>query len=157
MSEDYCDKLSIAYSIMPGSTLGGNSDVVVEPYNSILTLNALIESSHAAFPIENRALYNICQNGLKIKNPSFEDINYLIAQGMSNSTATLRFPGYENNCDYRKLTTNLVPFSRLHFISQGQAPALTAANSKFEKLNVKDICNMLFDSRCMFSTSDPLR
>lgn len=79
LNEEYSDKLNINYSIFPGSTNGGNSDVVVEPYNSIMTLNSLIESSHACFTLENRALLNICQNNLKINNPSFEDINYLIA------------------------------------------------------------------------------
>lgn len=117
LNEEYCDRLNINYSVFPGSTFGGTSDVVVEPYNSILSLNSLIESSHATFTFENSALHKICQNNLKIANPTFEDINYLIAQGMSNSTATLRFPGYQNNSDYRKLTTNLVPFSRLHFIA----------------------------------------
>jgi len=51
LSEDYSDKLNINYSVFPGSTFGGNSDVVVEPYNSILTLNSLIESSSAVFTI----------------------------------------------------------------------------------------------------------
>jgi tubulin beta len=60
LNEQYCDKLNINYSIFPGSTFGGNSDVVVEPYNSILTLNSLIESSHAVFTIENSALNRIC-------------------------------------------------------------------------------------------------
>lgn len=132
LNEEYADKLNVNYSIFPGSTHGGVSDVTVEPYNSILTINQLIESSHACFAIENRALHNICQNNLKIGDASFEDINFLIAQGMSNSTATLRFPGYQNNCDYRKLTTNLVPFPRLHFISQGQAPLVSKKNMAFE-------------------------
>jgi len=116
LSEDYCDKLCVNFSVFPGSTFGGTSDVVVEPYNSILTLNALIESSQAVFSIENSTLNRICQQNLKLKKTSFGDINHLIAQGMSNATATLRFPGYQNNCDFRKLATNLVPFPRLHFL-----------------------------------------
>lgn len=119
LSEEYSDKLTINFSVFPGSLNGGTSDVVVEPYNSILTLNSLIESSKAVFSIENSALHRICQKNLKIANASFVDINYLIAQGMSNTTSSLRFPGYNNNCDYRKLTTNLVPFPRTHFLMQG--------------------------------------
>jgi tubulin beta len=79
LNEEYSDKLNINYSIFPGSTFGGTSDVVVEPYNSIMTLNSLIESSHACFTLENKAIFNICQNNLKIKNASFDDVNYLIA------------------------------------------------------------------------------
>jgi len=50
----------VNFSIFPGSTFGGNSDIVVEPYNSILALNSLIESSNAVFTIENSALNKIC-------------------------------------------------------------------------------------------------
>jgi hypothetical protein len=60
LSEEYSDKLAINYSIFPGSLNGGPSDVVVEPYNAILTLNSLIESSKACFTIENSALHRIC-------------------------------------------------------------------------------------------------
>jgi len=94
LSEEYSDKLCINFSIFPGSTNGGNSDVVVEPYNSILSLNALIESSSSVFSIENTTLNRICQQNLKLANTSFADVNHLIGQGMSNATATLRFPGY---------------------------------------------------------------
>jgi len=76
---------------------------------------------------------------------------------MSNSTATLRFPGYQNNCDYRKLTTNLVPFPRLHFLMQGQAPLLSKSNHVFEKLTVGEVTNMLFDTRCLLNNGDPFR
>jgi len=116
LNEEYADKLSFNFSILPGSTNGGNSDVVVEPYNSVLALNALIEHSHATFSVENSALNRICQKQLKMKHTSFGDINHIIAQVMSNTTASLRFPGFQNNCDIRKLSTNLIPFPRLHFL-----------------------------------------
>jgi len=117
LNEEYSDKLSFNFSILPGSSDGGISDVVTEPYNAVLSLNTLIENSQASFTIENRALYRICEKNLKINNPSFSDVNHLISQVMSNATASLRFPGFENNCDIRKLSTNLVPFPRLHFLS----------------------------------------
>lgn len=60
LSEDYSDSLKFNFSILPGSTNGGVSDSVTEPYNAVLTLNQLIENSQAVFPIENRALHRIC-------------------------------------------------------------------------------------------------
>ena len=60
LSEDYSDSLRFNFSILPGSTNGGVSDVVTEPYNSVLALNPLIEYSQAVFPIENKALHRIC-------------------------------------------------------------------------------------------------
>jgi tubulin beta len=116
LSEEYSEKLSFTFSVLPGSTNGIVSDVVTEPYNSVFTLNNLIENSHASFTLENGAINRICSKNLKIQHPSFADINHIIAQVMSNSTASLRFPGIQNNADIRKLTTNLVPFPRLHFL-----------------------------------------
>jgi len=139
LSEDYADKLSFTFSILPGSTNGGNSDTVVEPYNAVLALNSLIEHSHATFTVENSALNRICQKQLKMKQASFNDTNHIIAQVMSNTTASLRFPGYQNNCDIRKLSTNLIPFPRLHFLMQGQAPLLRPDESQFEQLGVQQV------------------
>ena len=93
------------------------SDVVVEPYNTLMSMNGLLNASHMSIVLENASLNRICTNLLKIKQPSFADANYIISQGMSASTATMRFPGAANNSDIRKLCTNLIPFPRLHFIS----------------------------------------
>jgi tubulin beta len=70
---------------------------------------------------------------------------------MSNSTASLRFPGIQNNADIRKLSTNLVPFPRLHFLMQGQAPLMSRKNTIFEKLDVQGVANQMFDTRSMLS------
>ena len=145
------------FSVFPGSTNGGTSDVVTEPYNAILTLNNLIEYSQASFTVENSALNRICQKNLKIAHPSFNDINHIIAQVMSNTTASLRFPGYQNNSDIRKLSTNLIPFPRLHFLLQSQAPLLTMGNSQFERLGVKEVAAQMFDSRSMLTDAGDIQ
>lgn len=102
------------------------------------------------FPIENGALHRICNKNLKIAQPSFADINHIVAQVMSNTTATLRFPG-TNNSDIRKLSTNLVPFPRVHFMMQAQAPLVARGNAKFERLGVQDIAAQMFDPRSLLS------
>jgi tubulin beta len=118
LTEEFPDKIAFNFSVYPGSSSdNGNSDVIVEPYNTIFSLNTLIESSHASFTIENNSLYRICDQNLKIKNPSFADVNQIVALAMSNATASLRFPGISNNSDIRKLCNNLVPFPRLHFLT----------------------------------------
>lgn len=45
LNEDYSDKMNFNFSILPGSTNGGVSDVVVEPYNAVFSINSLIENS----------------------------------------------------------------------------------------------------------------
>ena len=94
LSEEYSDRMRFNFSVFPGSTNGGPSDCVTEPYNAILSLNNLIEYSQASFTVENSALNRICEKNLKIAKPSFNDVNHIIAQVMSNTTASLRFPGY---------------------------------------------------------------
>lgn len=80
LSQEYSDKLIFNFSIYPGSsTQDSTSDLVVEPYNSVLGMQNLINSVHADFVIENPALYKICQNLLKVDSPTFADINYIVA------------------------------------------------------------------------------
>lgn len=80
LSEEYSSKLLFNFSVLPGSSSGiGPSDVVVEPYNTLLSLNQIVQSSHMALPIENSSLYRICSQNLKMKEVSFADINYLIS------------------------------------------------------------------------------
>ena len=156
LGQEYSDKLIFNFSIFPGSSAeNATSDVVVEPYNSVFTLASLVDNSHADFMIENPALYRICQRGLKVAQPTFADINYIVAQAMSNTTASLRFAGYQNNSDIRKLCTNLVPFPRLHFMMQGQAPLLARGESKYYSLGVPQITEMMFDPASIMTNCDP--
>ena len=153
LSEEYSDKLCINFSVFPGSTNGGTSDVVTEPYNAILSLNALIESSSGVFGVDNSALNRICMNNLKLTKPTFADTNNILAKSMSGATATLRFPGFQNSSELSNVTINLVPFPRLHFLMQSQAPLLGQGQAKFEKLGVTEIAQQMFDSRCLLSDS----
>jgi len=66
LREEYPDQIGFNFSVLPGSTNGGNSDTVVEPYNAVLSLNTLMENSNAVFPIENSALFRIATKQLKL-------------------------------------------------------------------------------------------
>lgn len=66
------------------------SDVVVQPYNSLLTLKRLTESADCVMVLDNTALNRIATDRLHIQNPSFTQINTLVSTIMSASTATLR-------------------------------------------------------------------
>lgn len=137
LSEEYSDKVMFNFSIFPGSASQSTSDCVVEPYNSVLTMNTLIECSDATFTIDNSALYRICNNNLKIPQPTFGDINHIVSQAITNTTASLRFPGISNNTDIRKLCTNLIPFPRLHFLVTGHAPLASRSQMIYDKLEVQ--------------------
>ena len=76
---------------------------------------------------------------------------------MSNTTCTLRFNGGDNNSDIRKLATNLVPFPRIHFLMQAQAPLVGLANAQWEKLGVPELAAQMFEPRSLPSDSGDLR
>ena len=72
-------------------------DVVVQPYNSLLTLKRLVLNSDSVVVLDNTALNRISTEKLKIDNPTFSHTNTLVSMVMAASTTTLRYPGYMNN------------------------------------------------------------
>lgn len=58
--------------------------------------------------VDNEAIYDICKNRLNVAQPSFTNLNRLIAQVVSSITASLRFDG-SLNVDLNEFQTNLVP------------------------------------------------
>lgn len=150
LREEYADRMIASYSVFPSQ----DSDTVVEPYNSVLALSQLLESTNETFCIDNHALYSIFQRNLKVQQPSYDDINKLVAQVMSGVTTSLRYPG-ELNSDLRKLAVNLVPFSRLHFFTVGYAPLFATAAKKFTRLSVPELTQQLLDGRNLMAGVDP--
>lgn len=108
------------------------SDVVVQPYNSLLTLKRLTQAADAVVVLDNTALNRIATDKLHISNPSFAQINSLVSTIMSVSTATLRYPSYMNN-DLIGLLGPLIPTPRLHFLMTGYTPLIAAeqVNNRF--------------------------
>jgi len=130
------------------------SDTVVEPYNAVLSSHQLLENSDETFIIDNEALYNINHNVLKNKQPTYSELNSLIAQSTCGVTASLRFPGKLNG-DLRKLGVNLVPFPRLHFFLVSQAPLLGLQASNKVRLTTQELTNQAYSPRNFFSNVKP--
>src|SRR6267142_2316791 len=61
-----------------------------------------------ATQVDNEAIYDICKNRLNVAQPSFTNLNRLIAQVVSSITASLRFDG-SLNVDLNEFQNNLVP------------------------------------------------
>lgn len=60
---EFYDKIFNSYSICPSKNV---SDVVVEPYNSILSMNHLIEECDMNILLDNEALYDVMKRQFKI-------------------------------------------------------------------------------------------
>lgn len=57
----------------------------------------------------------------KTKEDSFHDMNNVVARMLSNLTSSMRFEG-SLNVDLNEITTNLVPYPRLHFLVPSISP-----------------------------------
>jgi tubulin beta len=149
--EEYPDRIMSTYSVVPSPKV---SDTVVEPYNATLSIHQLVENADQCFALDNEALYDICFRTLKLSNPSYSDLNLLIANAITGTTCSLRFPG-QLNCDLRKLSVNMVPFPRLHFFLVGFAPLTAVKSTNFRVLTVPELTQQAFDAKNMMCAADP--
>jgi tubulin beta len=151
IKEEYPDRMLCTFSVFPSPKV---SDTVVEPYNATLALNQLIENADETFCIDNEALYDICLRTLKLKSPSYGDLNHLVSFVMSGVTTCLRFPG-QLNADLRKLAVNMIPFPRLHFFMTGFAPLTSRGSQEYRTYSVTELTHQMFDARNMMVAADP--
>jgi tubulin gamma len=119
LNDRYSKKLVQTYSVFPNQM--ETSDVVVQPYNSLLTLKRLTLNADCVVVLDNTALNRIAVDRLHIPNPTFAQTNSLVSTVMSASTTTLRYPGYMNN-DLVGLVASLIPTPRCHFLMTGYTP-----------------------------------
>ncbi|XP_034669923.1 probable tubulin beta chain CG32396 [Drosophila subobscura] len=148
--EQYPDNLLCNYVTIPSPNM---SQVVVEPYNALLSTPALVNNSHLTFCLDNEALFQICNRNLKIKMSGYEHINHIVALTMSGITTCLRFPG-QLNAGLRKIYVNMVPFPRLHFLIPGFAPLVTCTQQQFSKGTVSELVQQIFSSNNLLCAID---
>ncbi|XP_067881707.1 tubulin alpha-1 chain-like [Heterodontus francisci] len=120
LSVDYGKKAKLEFSVYPAPQI---STAVVEPYNAVLVTHCTLEHSDCAFLVDNEAIYDICRRNLDIEQPSYTNLNRLVAQIVSSITASLRFDG-ALNVDLTEFQTNLVPYPRIHYPLVTYAPLM---------------------------------
>lgn len=145
LNDRFPKKLIQTYSVFPNQTRSGDSDVIVQPYNSILTMKRLILHADCVVVLDNTALNRIVTDNLHIASPTVEQMNGLVSTVMAASTATLRYPGYMNN-DLMGMLASLIPTPRCHFVCAGYTPTtLDTSNiqSNVQKTSVHDVMRRL--------------
>ncbi|XP_057293431.1 tubulin gamma-1 chain [Hydractinia symbiolongicarpus] len=147
INDRYPKKLIQTYSVFPQQD--DISDVVVQPYNSILTMKRLTQNADCVNVLDNTALNRIAADRLHIPNPTFSQVNQLVSTIMATSTTTLRYPGYMNN-DLIGLIASLIPTSRLHFLMTGYTPLTTdQKTTSVRKTTVLDVMRRLLQPKNM--------
>lgn len=145
LNDRYPKKLAQTYSVFPQQEAGG--DVVVQPYNSVLTLKRLISNADCVCVLDNYALYRITYDMMHTRESSFKHVNSLVSSIMTGSTAPLRYPGYTNN-DLIGLVAPLVPVPRLHFLMTGYTPLVSDnASQSVRKTSVLDVMRRLLQPK----------
>jgi tubulin alpha len=151
LSVDYGKKSKLEFTVYPDPQV---STAVVEPYNSILATQAMIDHSDCAFMVHTDALYDLCRRALDIERPAYTNLNRLIGQVVSSLTASLRFDG-ALNVDFTEFQTNLVPYARIHFPICSHAPVISAEKGCHEQLPVGEATRPLFDPANVMVKCDP--
>ncbi|KAH9422237.1 tubulin gamma-1 chain-like [Dermatophagoides pteronyssinus] len=151
-------KIIQTYSVFPSQE--ESSDVVVEPYNSLLTLRRLTENADCVVVLDNAALFRIAVEKLHVENPNMLQTNSLVSTIMSASTSTLRYPSFMNN-RLAELIVPLIPFPQLHFLMTGYTPFTTEKENHSEvtsvrKTTVMDVMRRLLDDKNMM-VSTPIQ
>ncbi|KAI1846967.1 hypothetical protein JX266_006842 [Neoarthrinium moseri] len=116
MNDRFPKKIIQTYSVFPDI-----SDIVVHPYNSLLSMRRLAQNADSVVVLDNGALSAIAADRLHVQEPSFQQTNQLVSTVMSASTTTLRYPGYMHN-DLVSILASLIPTPRCHFLMTAYTP-----------------------------------
>jgi tubulin gamma len=145
INDRFPKKLIQTYSVFPNQE--ETSDVVVQPYNSVLTLKRLTLNADSVVVLDNAALNRIATDRLHISSPTYSQTNALVSTVMAAGTTTLRYPGYMNN-DLIGLVSSLIPTPRCHFLMTGYTPlALDDHVQSTRKTTVLDVMRRLLQSK----------
>jgi len=77
LNDHFPKKLLQTYSVFPNNA--GSPDVVVQPYNSVLTLKRLTVNCDAVVVLDNTALNSIASDRLRIASPTVGQLNSLVS------------------------------------------------------------------------------
>ena len=118
-----------------------DDDVVTSPYNSGFAMKELINHADCVLPVDNAALAALAtrleappKDGTsstsgappgkkKDKRGAFDSMNGIAARVLCHLTCSVRFPG-TLNMDLNEITTNMVPYSKMHFLLSSATPVM---------------------------------
>lgn len=138
---EYIKRTKFQIVIAPSSHL---STAVVDPYNGVLSMNASTEHSEICGLFDNESIYELCNNTLDIARPTYNNINRILSQVFSSLTVSLRYESFLN-ADLDQLSTNLVPYPRIHFPVINYTPIISIRRAEHEKLTTHELTRAVFE------------
>ena len=97
-----------------------------------------------------------CRHNLLTEAPTYANINRLIAQGVSSTTASMRFDG-ALNVDLNSLQTNLIPFPKISFLLSSYAPFIPVDKMYHKQPSTAQITDAVFDPNMTMAKCDTRR
>ncbi|KAJ2765488.1 gamma-tubulin, partial [Coemansia nantahalensis] len=155
LNDRFPKKLLQTYSVFPNNE--DSSDVVVQPYNSLLALKRLARNADCVMVLDNAALTRIVADRLHIQNPDITHTNQLVSTVLSASTRPLRYPSYMNN-DLASIIAPLIPVPKCHFISTAYTPFTSSSSDKAKvvrKTTVLDVMRRLLQTKNKMVSTTP--
>ncbi|GAM21981.1 hypothetical protein SAMD00019534_051560 [Acytostelium subglobosum LB1] len=148
LADHYPKKIVQTYSVFPDP-----EGIVVQSYNSLLTLARLANYVDSTVVLDNTALNRIASEHLHIQSPTFTQTNSFVSTVMAASTTTLRYPGYMNN-DLVGMLASLIPTPRCHFLITGYTPlTVDRLAESVRKTSVLDVMRRLLQQQNIMVSS----
>lgn len=155
LREAFPKKIIQTYSVFANSDATQTTDVVVHPYNWVLSMQRLIENPDHVVVLDNAALHRLAAGKFKTDTPTFDHINSLVARIMSTSTAMYRFNSPV--CPSIRYL-DLAPFPPMHFIQSAISPVVDPNENFTRKTSVADVTRFLLKpTSMMVSTASRAR
>eukprot|EP01083_Nonionella_stella_P242169 844961_1 len=89
--------------------------------------------------------YDMCLLNLKLPKPTYGDLNHLVSAEISGITCCLRFP-WQLNSYLRKLSVNLVQFTRFHFFMTVLDRLKSRLSEQYRSLTFPELTQLMFDA-----------
>lgn len=150
LRDEFPDAFKLSCCLLPSE----NDDVVISPYNALLSTAHVADAADCVLPLENQALIDLCEEVNKrssrsaahpgdassvtgIRNGTssragrggkpFDGMNGIAGRMLLNLTAGARFGG-DLNVDLGEAVMNLMPFPRLNFACASMSPLVSLAD-----------------------------
>lgn len=141
LSTLYPRQVKLAFTLYPSPS---TCPQILSPYNTLLSLHSMIDHTNINTILGNDAIENICKTTLQIPVPTFLNMNRLVAQAISNLTASARFDGALCG-NLSEFQTGLVPFPRFNFQVLSHAPIVSVDKNRDIDMSLTEITSLLFD------------